>query len=382
MLSFSPLCAGHMSPVTLTEERYLDSNWSSQTSVSANSSTIPLILLIHAGFRQASSPDVSLHNISLSSFLYSFNDQWKLPPHANADLQVYWSLDVQSFEPYPDALMQQVHNLQQLSLSFQKSHPFLQFHFLYDSGVASAYRRAVNLCESAWWCRYVFLLEEDWLFEHTTIVTPLADLIEILDQHTFMNYVRFNKFSNNFDGTIWDAPCLIRDLRILSETPFLKGAGFSNNPHIARASSMQILVEEVFDHDQISSEGLEHGSMKNRNNSPAAIYAMCAILSYDCIGETLFLEDQSSCDWRKHHDIEADVFERQQEWVATFARKGDDCYDSRDRRPSYDQCGLYVYGDWNDRQRISHLNGRSFSPATFWAEPRSLLTNDKLPYYT
>lgn len=344
----------------------------------------PLSVMVHAGFRPSSSPDVSLHNISLSSFLHAFVGKWDtngvFGAFENNSMLVTWSLDVQSFELHAHVLALQVRNLQRLSLAFRQTYPFLEFRFIFSAGIASAYRKALRQCDSLAWCRYILLLEEDWIFEHSTILAPVSDLVATLDQYTFMSFVRFNKHKNNADDP-WDAPCLMRDTRIASSVPFLQGAGFSNNPHVARASAMSLLLEEVYDYDSVADQGLEHGSFKGRHRTSAGLYTMCAILTYDCVDKPLFLSGECDCDWRQFNDTEADVFERRPVWTSSFTKTQEDCINDVGQRPQYDHCGLYIYGGWDDSPRISHLNGDTFIPKDFWQNPRSPLSSERLPYF-
>lgn len=344
----------------------------------------PLSVMVHAGFRPSSSPDVSLHNISLSSFLHAFVGQWDtnaaFDAFDNKSMLVTWSLDVQSFELHAQMLALQVRNLQRLSLGFRQIYPFLEFRFIFSAGIASSYRRALRQCDSLAWCRYLLLLEEDWIFEHSQILAPVSDLVSTLDEHTFMSFVRFNKDRNN-GGNLWDVPCLMTDTRISSSVPFLKGAGFSNNPHVARASTMSLLLEEVYDFRSMADQGLEHGSLKGRHHTSAGLYTLCAMLTYDCAEKPLFLSGECDCDWRQFNNTEADVFERRQDWLSSFTKTEEDCINDVGQRPQYDHCGLYIYGGWDDGPRIAHLDGDTFVPEVFWRNPRSPLSSEKLPYF-
>lgn len=349
-------------------------------------SAYPVTVMIHAGFRPASSPDVSLHNISLSSLIYSFVDQWN-QNNASAGLNgssllVFWSLDVQSFETHEHSLLLEVSNLQSLSLSFRLRHPWMEFRFVFSSGIAASYRRVLNHCNLSAWCRYVFLVEEDWFIEHDRILAPISDLVAVLDGHLFMNYVRFNQHPNNLDSEQWDGPCLMRDPRVQGKVPFMMGAGFSNNPHVSRASNMALLVDDIFDPNQVADRGLEHFSFTGRTHVPGGLYAMCALLAYDCMDQPLFLSDDFSCQWRQYNSTEADVFERRRDWMNTFVRNKTDCFNEAGQQPNFDHCGLYMYGDWDDSPRIFHLNGKTFTPSTFWQHPKSPFTSQILPYFT
>ena len=361
------------------------SYWQSVTSAPDMASGYPLSVVVHAGFRPQLSPDVSLHNISLSSFLYAFIGQWNFsntPDNLrNNSMLIWWSLDVQSFELHADVLAVQVQNLQALSVSFRQLYPFLEFRFVFAAGIASTYRKTLRQCDSLAWCRYTLLLEEDWLFEHSGILAPISDLIATLDRHSFMTSVRFNSHSNNCELQPWDAPCLVRDARVSGDVQFLKGASFSNNPHISRASTMVLLLEDIYDFNSVADQGLEHGSFKDRQHSAAGLYSMCAILTYDCIEKPLFLSGECDCNWRQFNNTEADVFDRKQYWMTSFTRSEEDCLNDAGQRPEYDHCGLYMYGGWDDSPRISHLNGKVFISTTFWQDPRSPLTADKLPYF-
>lgn len=372
--------AGAKPVVGVYDEEY----WSSMPPISELPSQYPVMLVVHTGYRPASSPDVSLHNITLTSFVYSFLLQWQSLPTVqqellkNQSIIVYFSLDVQSFEARTDKLDLQLQNLRRLTLSFTEQMPFLSFRFMFGSGLASTYRRVLAQCDDLSWCHYVVLLEEDWLFEHSNIPVSLWDLVQALDENTFVNYVRFSQFFNNFTHNNWDAPCLVKDMRIQGHIALLKGAGFSNNPHICRAAAMRTLFEVVYDHNQLGSEGVEHDYF-HRGSSAASLYALCSSLSYDCRARIPFYSNTSVCDtdvWKNR-----DVFIRQEQWMAEYTRDGTECLNSSGHSPNYDHCGLYVLGEWNDLPRVSHLNGKSFTPTAFWETPISHMTQERLPYY-
>ena len=373
--------AGAKSVIGVYDEEY----WSSLPPIADLLPQYPVMLVVHTGYRPASSPDVSLHNITLTSFVYSFLIQWQSLPTVqrellkNQSIVVYFSLDVQSFEGRTDKLDLQLQNLRHLILSFADQIPFLSFRFMFGSGLASTYHRVLAQCDDLSWCRYVILLEEDWLFEHSNIHISLWDLVQVLDENMFMNYVRFSQFFNNFTHNNWDAPCLVRDVRIQGNTAFLKGAGFSNNPHICRAAAMRKVYDVVYDYNQLGSEGVEHDYF-HRASSAASLYALCSSLSYDCRTQIPFHSNTSVCNTDVWKD--RDVFVRQEQWIAEFTRDATECHDDSGYSPNYDHCGLYVLGDWNDLPRVSHLNGKVFTPTGFWGNPISYMTQERLPYYT
>lgn len=360
--------------------------WQSVEQASGTVSAYPVSVMIHAGFRPACSPDVSLHNISLSSLIYSFVDQWN-QNNATAGLNgssmlVFWSLDVQSFETHENTLLLEISNLQSLSLSFRLRYPWIEFRFVLSSGIAAGYRRVLEHCNSSKWCRYVFLLEEDWYIEHSRILAPISDLVTVLDENLFMNCVRFNQHPNNLKNEQWDGPCLMGDTRVRGTVPFMMGAGFSNNPHISRARNMALLLEDIFDPNQVADRGLEHLSFKGRTHTPGGLYAMCAILAYDCLDQPLFFSDDFNCHWRQYNNTEADVFDRRKDWMNTFVRSDNDCVNEAGQAPMFDHCGLYMYGEWDDSPRVFHLNGKTFSPSAFWQDPKSPFTSEKIPYFS
>ena len=153
------LFAAATSP-SLNQTPYSNSYWQTVASASDMTAGYPLSVVVHSGFRPQSSPDVSLHNISLSSFLHAFVGQWDQSDRElsgalmNNSMLVTWSLDVQSFELHPRMLALQIRNLQRLSLGFRKVQPYLEFRFLFSVGIASSYRKALRQCDSLAWCRY------------------------------------------------------------------------------------------------------------------------------------------------------------------------------------------------------------------------------------
>ena len=265
---------------------------------------------------------------------------------------VYWSMDVQSFEAQSGTLNSQVHNLKRLGLSLAQRYPFLQFRFMFGSGISSTFRRSLKMCDESVWCQYVVFLEDDWLFEHTCVQQSLTEIMQILDTHTFMNYLRFNGAISRDN---WDSPCLVSEERVTGATKFLKGAGFSNNPHVSRASVMRKLFDVVYDHDQFGSEGVEHdyGNL----HGAAFLHALCSTLAVECRSEVPFHISSSDCDsldWRT-----GSIWTKKEKWRNEFINNGTDCVTEQGESPVYDHCGLYLFSDEADCPRASHLDGNN-----------------------
>lgn len=204
-------------------------------------SRFPVALIVHAGYRPTLGADVTLYRLAATSYLYSFFTQFKNTPPQPLEI-VLW-VDTSSYETHIDILEQLLHNLQSLIAELVSDYSWVKPRINFSRGIAESYHRSLRFCEEEDWCKYLMFTEDDWLFEHSNIKHSAVELLDLMDDHDWVNYIRFNK--RELKAILFDSPCIVEDKRL--PIPLTNTAGFSNNAHLCKAGAVQRLFELVHD---------------------------------------------------------------------------------------------------------------------------------------
>jgi len=94
------------------------------------------------------------------------------------------------------------------------------------SGLKANYLHAIDTLDTP----YMLFLEHDWVFLRKV---NIAQLIDVFDKYSFVNIVKFNKFSN--DSHLWWDHFVEPEDRI-TELPLTRTSCWTNNPHVVRLS--------------------------------------------------------------------------------------------------------------------------------------------------
>lgn len=198
-------------------------------------------LVVHGGYRPTLGADVTLYRLATTSYLYSFFTQFKKTPPQ--PLEVILWVDTSSYENHIDVLEQLLHNLQLLITELTSDHIWLKPKINFSRGIAESYHRSLRMCVEEDWCKYLMFTEDDWLFEHSNIKHSAAEILDVMNDHDWVNYIRFNK--RQLKPILFDSPCIAEDKRL--PIPLTNTAGFSNNAHLCKAGAVQRLFELVHD---------------------------------------------------------------------------------------------------------------------------------------
>ena len=204
-------------------------------------SRFPVALVVHGGYRPTLGADVTLYRLAATSYLYSFFTQFKKTPPQPLEI-VLW-VDTSSYEDHIDVLEQLLHNLQSLVKELVSDYGWVKPRINFSRGIAESYHRSLRFCGEEDWCKYLMFTEDDWVFEHSSIKHSAMDLQNLMDDHDWVNYIRFNK--RELKAILFDSPCIVEDKRL--PIPLTNTAGFSNNAHLCRAGAVQRLFELVHD---------------------------------------------------------------------------------------------------------------------------------------
>ena len=338
----------------------------------AREARFPVALVVHGGYRPTMETDITLYKLAITSYLYSFFGQFEKTPREA--LEAYIWVDASSYEDHIDTLEGVLHNLQGLIEEVNQDYHWVRFSLRFSRGIAETYHRSLRLCEEKQWCSYLMFVEDDWMFEHSNIKHSATELLSLMQEHDWINYIRFNK--RMITGILFDSPCVVQDDRV--PIPLTHTAGFSNNAHLCRSSAVQKLFDITHDARQAANNwGLEcHQDM-----GKMGMFALCHNLVYACPAVRPFVQDPAVCDYRKYvqnHGC-ADT-----NWATeTFKQVNESsCQNDNGRSPNYDHCGLYIYGGFHGPQTTSHLegDGKTFDSTLFWSHPTSALSDTPLPY--
>ena len=104
---------------------------------------------------------------------------------------------------------------------------------------------------------YFLFWEHDWVFTENATFNSLNYLLDIMDNTTLVNWIRFNKRENVpvlGDAKVWNP-------RQFGGQDFVNITNWSNNPHICRKSfwddiPMEILSNEVVDPNHLCTENI------------------------------------------------------------------------------------------------------------------------------
>ena len=332
----------------------------------------PTVLVVHGGYRPTMLTDATLYKLSITSWLYSFFGQFDKTPREPLEALLW--VDTSSYEEHIDVLEGVLHNLQDLVLEINADYPWVRFSLRFSRGIAETYHRSLTMCQEKPWCSYMMFTEDDWMFEYSNIKHSALELLDIMQNHDWVNYIRFNKRS--IKAILFDAPCVVEDTRL--PIPLTHTGGFSNNAHMIRVGAIQKLFDITHDARQAANNwGVEcHHDM-----GKIGMFALCHNLAYACAAQRPFVQDPAVCDYNKYvqsHDC-GDTKWATESYKQIDART---CRNDMDKSPRYDHCGLYLYGGFEGPQSASHLQGEgeTFDSTSFWAHPVSRLTGDALPY--
>ncbi|MCJ1242448.1 hypothetical protein MMC14_010456 [Varicellaria rhodocarpa] len=332
----------------------------------------PTVLVVHGGFRPTMLTDVTMYKLSVTSWLYSFFGQFDKTPRKPLEALLW--VDTSSYEEHLDVLEGVLHNLRALIVEINADYPWVKFSVRFSRGIAETYHRSLSTCQELPWCHYMMFTEDDWMFEHVNIKHSALELYDIMQDHDWVNYIRFNK--RTLQAILFDAPCLVEDTRL--PIPLTHTGGFSNNAHLCRVSAIQKLFDITHDARQAAHTwGVEcHSDM-----GKIGMFALCHNLAYACAAQRPFVQDPAVCDYNKYVQSHGCGDTK---WATESYRQIDakTCRNDQDKSPRYDHCGLYLYGSFEGAQSASHLQGEgeSFDPTEFWANPVSRLTGNTLPY--
>ena len=332
----------------------------------------PAMLVVHGGYRPNLGTDVTLYKLAITSYLYSFFGQFDKTPREAMEANIW--IDASSYEDHINVLQGVLHNLEDLIEELKEDHVWVKLSVHFSRGLAETYHRSLWMCEQRPWCNYLMFVEDNWMFEYQNIEHSALELVDVMNSHDVVNYIRFNK--RTITGVLFDSPCVVQDNRL--PIPLTHTAGFSNNAHLCRASSIQKLFDITHDTRQAAHNwGLECFE----DTRKMGMFALCHNLIYACPAERPFVQDPGVCDYRKYAENRgcADT-----NWATEKFRQmnGTSCLNDEDREPRYDHCGLYIYGGFQGAQTTSHLQGdeRTFDSGAFWAHPNSVMTDKPLPY--
>ncbi|KAL3149448.1 hypothetical protein ABBQ32_002239 [Trebouxia sp. C0010 RCD-2024] len=340
--------------------------------VKGTDARLPILLVVHGGYRPTLLTDVTLYKISVTSWLYSFFGQFGKTPREPMEALLW--VDTSSYEEHVVVLEGVLHNLRGLILEVKADYPWVNFALRFSRGIAETYHRSLIICEEKPWCSYMMFTEDDWMFEYSSIKHSGLELLDIMQNHDWVNYIRFNKRTIN--PVLFDAPCVVEDTRL--PIPLTHTAGFSNNAHLCRVRAIQKLFDITHDARQAANNwGLEcHQDM-----GKIGMFSLCHNLAYACAAQRPFVQDPAVCDYNKYVQAHgcADT-----KWATDVYKQVDKqtCRNDKDKSPRYDHCGLYLYGGFGGPQSAAHLQGEgeNFDSTAFWARPVSHLTGEALPY--
>jgi len=295
---------------------------------------LPAVLVLH-GSKRPSSPDVTLWSVTLRSF-YALTMEGDTPA---ARLRVLLSIDTLSFRDDPELLRDTLAAADRLQQAIHASGAELDVSIHHSSGLSDAYVHAARACAagaSLPGCRYVVLLEHDWLFNDPGGARiSLAALLEAMEQASGkLNVVRWHaRRAQCCSGTHDMWPCVVPvDPALSPHAPLVHTSSFSNNPHIARARFIVSLeAEGVIKNITASSFGVEHE------------------ISRHCTGKTFGSVEAA----RQHRQVGSACVRRN---------------DSAPVAPRWDACGIALTGPLGGRGELTHLDGRTFSVPAFRAQ--------------
>ncbi len=338
----------------------------------AREARYPIALVIHGGYRPTMGTDITLYKLAITSYLYSFFCQFDKTPREA--LEAYIWVDASSYEEHVDVLEGVLHNLQNLIEEVNEDYTWVRFSLRFSRGIAETYHRSLRMCEEKGWCSYLMFVEDDWMFEYSNIKHSAMELLDLMQNHDWVNYIRFNK--RQINGILFDSPCVVQDNRL--PMPLTHTAGFSNNAHLCRAQAVQKLFDITHDARQAANNwGLEcHEDM-----GKMGMFALCHNLVYACPAAVPFVQDPAVCNYAKYVQNHGCA---ETNWATeTFKQVNEaSCQNEQGREPRYDHCGLYIYGEYHGPQTASHLegDGKTFDAALFWAHPTSAMNGEPLPY--
>lgn len=201
----------------------------------------PTVLVIHGGYRPTLEADITLYRLAATSYLYSFFTQFDQV--ASQPLELVLWIDTSSYEDHIHVLENVLHNLEAFTEQLRQEYSWVKPKIKFSRGIAESYHRSLHDCENSAWCKYIMFTEDDWLFEHANIQHSALDLLDLMDHHNWVNYIRFTKREVN--AILFDSPCVVEDQRL--PIPLTSTGGFSNNAHLGRASAVQRLFDLVHD---------------------------------------------------------------------------------------------------------------------------------------
>lgn len=176
------------------------------------------------------------------------------------------------------------------------------------SGLKSNYLHAIGQCKTP----YMMFIEHDWLFLRRVQV---AAVIETMDKHDFVNFIKFNVRRNDAHS-FWDH-FVCKEPRI-AELPLTQTSCWTNNPHIIRVAKFMDSWRAFIDEKPAKgADGLEE-------------------VLYQAFNRDIFTTS---------------FHEAQSRW------------------------GCYIYGGIRERRMIHHIDGRHSKSrlASYWEMYRSLL---------
>lgn len=332
----------------------------------------PVLLVVHGGYRPSLQTDVTLYKIAVTSWLYSFFGQFGKTPRQPLEALLW--VDTSSYEEHVDVLEGVLHNLRDLILEVKADYPWVKLALRFSRGIAETYHRSLTVCEEKPWCSYMMFTEDDWMFEYSNVKHSGLELLDIMQNHDWVNYIRFNK--REIKPVLFDAPCVVEDARL--PIPLTHTAGFSNNAHLCRVGAIQKLFDITHDARQAAKNW---GVECHQDMGKIGMFALCHNLAYACKAQRPFVQDPAVCDYHKY--VQGHGCGNTQ-WATDVYKQVDrhNCRDDKDKPPRYDHCGLYIYGGFEGPRSASHLQGEgeTFDSTAFWARPVSRLTGEALPY--
>lgn len=321
----------------------------------------PVMAAVQGGLRPNLLSDVSLYNISMSSYLHSFFRQHGLAPKQTLRA-IFW-VDDSSYKGREDVLGKVLINLEGLALALQSEHAFLKISIRVNLGMADGYIKTMQECLQKQDCQYVVFIEDDWMFESSSILHSQNELAALFDEHLFVNYLRFNKRPNQ--AWVSDAPCTVEDQSV--NIPVTRTGGFSNNPHMLRPSAMSHLFRLTNSPKHaFHNWGLEC----HFENRLLGLHSLCHAAVYgcldqaqegllDCVHELTVRNPAHRCGYADyiHH---------------TFRQSNDtSCPNNNGHQPSFGRCGLYLYGSRSHPPSCRHLLGSQINLTEFWQSQAS-----------
>lgn len=298
--------------------------------------------------------DISLYNLTVSNYLYAFFRQHRLVPQARLHGIIY--VDDSSFLGQEKVLGTIIIKLEAFALALQAEYPFLKLQIRTSLGLGDAYLSTMHACLQKRDCRYVVFLEDDRIFDPEKISHSQGDLVELFDEHPFINYVRFKHKENHPAGLGWDGPCTVEDTSM--KVPLRRTGAFANNPHMLRPGQVLKFLNITYSPVHARHNwGVECYDDARR----PGLYSFCHAATFDCLETThasavpciIDRASASNCGstWQRpdFHQINAST-----------------CLNSDQAAPNWDACGLFLYGDNSLAYSTVHLEGQIFNATQYW----------------